>query len=100
MFRLMKRLFPTLCLYVLLATAGPALSADPSTPPARLAQDVPLSDAERVARDEWREDKRGDKAADKSERRQSRLSPEERKALRQQINEAGQDLYPAKRAPQ
>jgi hypothetical protein len=31
------------------------------------------------------------------ERRSSRLSPEERKALRQQINEAGQDLYQPRR---
>lgn len=30
-------------------------------------------------------------------RSSSRLSPEERKALRQQINEAGQDLYQQKR---
>ena len=32
-----------------------------------------------------------------SDRRSSRLSPEERKALRQQINEAGQDLYQPRR---
>ena len=31
------------------------------------------------------------------DRRSSRLSPEERKALRQQINEAGQDLYQPRR---
>lgn len=31
------------------------------------------------------------------ERKGSRLSPEERRALRQQINEAGQDLYQPKR---
>ncbi len=31
------------------------------------------------------------------ERRVSRLSPEERRALRQQINEAGHDLYQPKR---
>ncbi len=34
---------------------------------------------------------------EEGERRSSRLSPEERKALRQQINEAGQDLYQPKR---
>jgi uncharacterized membrane protein len=33
---------------------------------------------------------------DDTERRGSRLSPEERRALRQQINEAGQDLYQPK----
>lgn len=32
-----------------------------------------------------------------AERRPPKLSPEERKALRQQINEVGHDLYPAKR---
>ena len=31
------------------------------------------------------------------DRRSTRLSPEERKALRQQINEAGQDLYQPRR---
>jgi hypothetical protein len=34
---------------------------------------------------------------EEGERRSSRLSPEERKALRQQINEAGQDLYQPRR---
>jgi hypothetical protein len=34
---------------------------------------------------------------EEGERRSSRLSPEERKALRQQINEAGQDLYQSRR---
>ena len=36
-------------------------------------------------------------AQDESARKQPKLSPEERKALRQQINEAGQDLYHRKR---
>jgi hypothetical protein len=35
--------------------------------------------------------------SDDGERRPSRLSPEERKALRQQINEAGQDIYHPRR---
>ena len=34
---------------------------------------------------------------DDAARRQPRLSPEERQALRQQINEAGKDLYPGRR---
>jgi len=34
---------------------------------------------------------------DSDRRASSRLSPEERKALRQQINEAGQDIYQQKR---
>jgi uncharacterized membrane protein len=36
-------------------------------------------------------------AQDENARKQSKLSPEEKKALRQQINEAGQDLYHRKR---
>lgn len=43
---------------------------------------------------------RNDETRQKNEdgdRRSSRLSPEERKALRQQINEAGQDLYQPRR---
>ncbi len=39
------------------------------------------------------------RSPEEGERRHpSRLSPEERKALRQHINEAGQDLYPEKKA--
>ena len=34
---------------------------------------------------------------EESERKPPRLSPEERKALRQQINEAGHDIYQPKR---
>lgn len=35
--------------------------------------------------------------AQDASKRPQRLTPEERKELRQQINEAGQDLYPRKR---
>ena len=38
-----------------------------------------------------------DRPPQQGERKQQRLSPEERKALRQHINEAGQDLYQPKR---
>jgi Ni/Co efflux regulator RcnB len=34
-----------------------------------------------------------DRSSEEGFKRQSRLSPEERRALRRQINEAGQDLY-------
>lgn len=34
-----------------------------------------------------------DRSSEESFKKQSRLSPEERRALRRQINEAGQDLY-------
>lgn len=33
------------------------------------------------------------RSADESAKKSSRLSPEERRALRRQINEAGQDIY-------
>ena len=41
--------------------------------------------------------KQDDARQREAERRPPKLSPEERKALRQQINEVGQDLYPPKR---
>jgi hypothetical protein len=41
--------------------------------------------------------KQDDARQREAERRPPKLSPEERKALRQQINEVGHDLYPAKR---
>lgn len=34
-----------------------------------------------------------DRSSEEASKKQSRLSPEERRALRRQINEAGQDLY-------
>lgn len=58
---------------------------------------------DRMAPDRWNQDRgtsHNDDARsgrDEGERRGSRLSPEERRALRQQINEAGQDLYQPKR---
>lgn len=80
---------------MLLAAAG-LTSADP--PPGQGGrphpEGAPGHEHERGRRDEHREGRRQDEA----ERRPPRLSPEERKALRQQINEAGQDLYPAKRS--
>lgn len=44
-----------------------------------------------------RNDDSRQRGEDGDRRASSRLSPEERKALRQQINEAGQDIYQQKR---
>lgn len=55
--------------------------------PDRLSQD----------RGERHDEGRAGREDSERERRGSRLSPEERRALRQQINEAGQDLYQPKR---
>ena len=60
--------------------------------------------ADRMAPDRWSQDRgerhdegRAGREDGERERKGSRLSPEERRALRQQINEAGQDLYQPKR---
>ncbi len=90
----MKRLTRTCLLCLLLACAGLA-SADPPPGQGRPRPDGSPAEPERVRRDEQREGRR----PDEGERRPPKLSPEERRALRQQINEAGQDLYPPKRAP-
>jgi hypothetical protein len=37
-----------------------------------------------------------DRASEESQKKNNKLSPEERRALRRQINEAGQDLYSRK----
>lgn len=92
--RPMNRLNRIVSLCLLLAAAGPAL-ADPPPGQARPRPDGSPSEQDRGRRDEYREGRR----QEEGERRPPRLSPEERRALRQQINEAGQDLYPPKRPP-
>ncbi len=59
---------------------------------ARPRQDMP-TEAERPRQDDNRI-----RTPDEGERRHhSRLSPEEKRELRQHINQAGQDLYPEKK---
>lgn len=54
----------------------------------------PSAEAERARQEDSRI-----RTPDEGERRHhARLSPEERRALRQHINEAGQDLYPEKKS--
>ena len=90
----MKRV-PRSFFFGALLAAGMAAAAP--EPPAgkqsgRPRQDQP-ADAERGRQDEgrFRQSEEGER------RHHSRLSPEERRTLRQHINEAGQDLYPEKK---
>jgi hypothetical protein len=96
----MTRLTRTFSLCLLLAAAGSAL-ADPPQGNGRARYEGSSPEQERGRRDDARDmrDARDARRADEGERRPSKLSPEERRALRQQINEAGQDLYPPKRPP-
>lgn len=78
----------------LLAASLTAAAEPPGKPHGgRPRQDQP-GDAERGRQDEgrFRPGEEGDR------RHHPRLSPEERRALRQHINEAGQDLYPEKKS--
>ncbi len=59
--------------------------------------DAPPPGHERGQRQDEPRAPEGRPRQDDAERRGQRLSPEERRALRQQINEAGQDLYQPKR---
>ena len=87
----MKHRLIFLCLLVLPGTADLSLAA----PPAQGNEQK--SGAER-ARDLPAGERRSEDARQREEeRRPPRLSPEERRALRQQIHEAGHDLYRPKR---
>jgi len=93
----MKRVVPRSFFFGALLAAGMTAAA-PEPPPGKPAggrprHDQPV-DAERGRQEEgrFRPGEEGDR------RHHSRLSPEERRALRQHINEAGQDLYPEKKS--
>ncbi len=89
----MKRVSSSFLFGALLA-AGLASAEPPSGKPngPRLRHDQ-SSDAERGRQEDGRM-----RSPEEGERRQhARLSPEEKRALRQHINEAGQDLYPEKK---
>ncbi len=84
----MKRLTIWLSLTALLLALGPAQAE----PPQGRGEDKSRHEAgqgerrDEARRDEARRDDRGSRA-------QPRLSPEERRELRQQIHEAGHDVY-------
>ena len=94
-----KRLFP---LYLLVACclAGLVMAQSaPSRPaPGQGRQDAaPPAQQPKQRSDDGRPATPSQPPQDAAQR-SSRLSPEERKELRQQIHEAGHDLYPRKRA--
>jgi hypothetical protein len=83
----MKFSLITVGLWLLLGTQGLSLAA----PPAQGSEQRPAPDR---PRDMPQGERRSDEARHRDdERRPPRLSPEERRALRQQIHEAGHDLY-------
>lgn len=91
---LMKRVPPSFLFGALLATAG-LTSAEP--PAGKQDAGRPRQDQSADA-DRGRSDEGRIRTPEEGERKHhARLSPEERRALRQHINEAGQDLYPAKK---
>ena len=84
----MKLLLSILCLSVLLfaqshVLAAPQQGADQRSPPKRPSDPVTPDRVNRPEDARHRDD----------ERRPPRMSPEERKALRQQIHDASHDLY-------
>lgn len=90
----MKRVSSRFFLGALLAAGLASAETPPGKPGSARPRHDQSSDAERSRNDDGRA-----RSPDDGERRyQSRLSPEEKRALRQHINEAGQDLYPEKKS--
>ena len=90
----MKFLLLRLCFFLLLSSIGMAsVFAEPAQDRGenrgRTERGVNPADQERNARNT----QDGKNTQDEAARKPPRLSPEERKALRQQINEAGHDIY-------
>lgn len=91
-----KRLLP-LYLLATCCLAGLAMAQPGPSRPGQGRQDAaPPAQQPNQRRDEARPATPAQPAQDAAQR-SSRLSPEERKELRQQIHEAGTDLYPRKR---
>ncbi len=91
----MNPLYRSLCLCVLALVLGPAAAEPQQGRPGQTRPDAPPGEQGRQRNDDGRPPAQQD-----SGRRPSKLSPEERKELRQQIHEAGHDLYQPKRRPQ
>ena len=91
-----KRLLP-LYLLATCCLAGLAMAQPAPSRPGQGRQDAaPPAQQPNQRRDDGRPATPPQPAQDAAQR-SSRLSPEERKELRQQIHEAGHDLYPRKR---
>ena len=94
-----KRLLP-LYLLATCCLAGLAMAQPAPSRPGQGRQDAaPPAQQPNQRRDDARPTTPPQPAQDAAQR-SSRLSPEERKELRQQIHEAGHDLYPRKRTAQ
>jgi hypothetical protein len=91
----MKRV-PCIFFFGALLAAGMAAAA-PEPPPGKQPGTRPRPDQPADAERGRQDDGRFRPAEEGDRRHHSRLSPEERRALRQHINEAGQDLYPEKK---
>lgn len=97
----MKAMILRFSLFALLVSALGHAMADPKGRREDRGQ-MDRPGADRMAPERWNQDRgarndEGRAGREDGERKGSRLSPEERRALRQQINEAGQDLYQPKR---
>ena len=93
----MKKRFLPLYLLATCYLAGLAMAQPAPSRPAPGRQDAaPPAQQPKQRSDDGRSAAPAQPAQDASQR-SSRLSPEERKELRQQIHEAGTDLYPRKR---
>ena len=90
----MNSLYRRLCLCALLFALGPATAEPQQGRSGQVRPDAPPGEQSRQRNDEGRPPPPQDGA-----RRPPKLSPEERKELRQQIHEAGHDLYHPKRHP-
>lgn len=97
----MKALILRLSMVALLTcTAGQVMANPNGRGDGRGHFDRPGADRmapDRLSQDRGERHDEGRAGREEGERKGSRLSPEERRALRQQINEAGQDLYQPKR---
>lgn len=85
----------SIALLVLLGTAS-AIAAPGRGFEERGARDLSRFSPPQRERNEQQSERRGDAAAEASGRH-SRMTPEERRTLRQQINEANQDIRPPRR---
>ena len=93
----MKKRLLSLYLLATCCLAGVAMAQPAPSRPGQGRQDAaPPAQQPNQRRDEARPATPPQPAQDAAQR-SSRLSPEERKELRQQIHEAGHDLYPRKR---
>ena len=84
-----------LCLAAMLLGVAAASGAAP--PPAGQQMPGPSGDFRQQGGDFNAQEHRNQMVSDQEQRRNGKLSPDERRELRRQINEVGQDIYRVKR---